>query len=130
MTNEQYLVVSYFAAAAAGVLLGVLTTLCLSRPLTKALEGVARPLAVVFRRFLPPWLILAVLLGFFSVTYYDCKHNTYQDIVSDRHHLVQKNFEQGSRMTQYMAAALAAYGLVLGLSLWGGVRARSPADRG
>ena len=129
MTNEQYLVVSYFAAAGVGVLLAVLTALFLSAPLTKALARVARPLGTVFRRFLPSWLILAALLGFFSVTYYDCQHETYQKIVADRHHLVQKSFEQGSGMTQYLAAALAAYGLVLGLSLLGSVRRASPPDR-
>ena len=126
MTNEQYLVVSYFAAAGVGVLLAVLTALFLSAPLSKALGQVARPLAAVFRRFLPSWLILAVLLGFLSVTYYDCDHGTYQKIVADRHHLVQKNFEQGSAMTEYLAVGLSAYGLVLGLSLLGGLRAALP----
>jgi len=128
MTNEQYLVVSYFASAGAGILLAFLTALFLSGPLTRALQRVARPLASVFRRFLPSWLILAVLLGFLSVTYYDCSHGTYQEIVADRDHLVQKNFEQGADMTWYLAAALAAYGLVLGLSLLGGLRA-APPDR-
>ncbi len=134
MTNERYLVVSYFAAAGAGVLLAVLTALLLSAPLRAALAAVAQPLGTVFRRFLPSWLILAVLLGFLSVTYYDCSHETYQKIVADQHHLVQKNFEQGAGMTQYLATALAAYGLVLGLSLLGGARnssapARQPPDR-
>lgn len=126
MTNERYLIVSYFAAAGAGVLLALVTAFVLSAPLAKALGHVARPLAAVFRRFLPSWLILAVLLGFLSVTYYDCSHETYQKIVADRRHLVQKSFEQGSSMTQYLATALAAYGLVLGLSLLGGVRAKRP----
>ncbi|HUX01249.1 MAG: hypothetical protein WBD63_09225 [Phycisphaerae bacterium] len=129
MSNESYLVVSYFAAAGAGVLLAVLTALFLSAPLSKALARVARPLGTVFRRFLPSWLILAVLLGFLSVTYYDCSHGTYQKIVADRHHLVQKNFEQGAGITQYLATALAAYGLVLGLSLLGGARNSSAPDR-
>ena len=128
MTNERYLVVSYFATAGAGILLALLTALFLSGPLTRALQQVARPLASVFRRFLPSWLILAVLLGFLSVTYYDCSHGTYQKIVADRHHLVQKNFEQGSAMTEYLAVGLSAYGLVLGLSLLGGLRA-APPDR-
>jgi len=130
MTNEQYLVVSYFAAAGVGVLLAVLTALFLSAPLTRVLAGVARPLGTVFRRFLPSWLILAVLFSFFSVTYYDCQHDTYQKIVADRHYLVQKNFEQGADMTWYLAAALAAYGLVLGISLLGRGQARSPSGRG
>ena len=122
MTNESYLVVSYFAAAGAGVLLAVLTALLLSAPLRGALAAVARPLATVFRRALPSWLILAVLFGFFSVTYFDCSHNTYQKIVADPHHLVQKNFEQGADMAEYLATALAAYSLVLVFSLLGAAR--------
>ena len=122
MTNESYLVVSYFAAAGAGVLLAVLTALLLSAPLRGALAAVARPLATVFRRALPSWLILAVLFGFFSVTYFDCHHKTYQEIVADSHHLVQKNFEQGADMTEYLATALAAYALVFPFSLLGAAR--------
>jgi len=116
MDNERYLVVSYFAAAGIGVAMALATALVLGGPIRRALAAAA-PLARLLRRALPPWLVLAVLLGFLSVTYFDCQHKTYQDIVADRHHLVERTFEQGSQMAVYLAAALVAYGLALGIGL-------------
>jgi hypothetical protein len=116
MDNERYLVVSYFAAAGIGVALALATALVLGGPIRRALAAAA-PLAQLLRRALPPWLVLAALLGFLSVTYFDCQHKTYQDIVAGRLYLVDKTFEQGSQMAVYLAAALVAYGLVLGICL-------------
>ena len=116
MDNERYLVVSYFAAAGIGVAMALATALVLGGPIRRALAAAA-PLARLLRRALPPWLVLAVLLGFLSVTYFDCQHKTYQDIVANRYHLVEKTFEQGSHMAVYLASALVAYGLVLGIGL-------------
>ena len=121
MSNESYLIVSYFAAAGAGVGLAILSVLVLAEPVKKALAA-GTALARLVRRALPPWLVLVVLMGFLSVTYFDCDHDTYQKIVADRHHLVNKTFEQGSEMTKYLAVALLVYGLVLGIGLWARAR--------
>ena len=122
MSNEQYLVVSYFTAVAAGVAMAVLTTLLLVGPLGKALAGAAAPLAQVLRRVLPVWVILAALLGFLSVSYFDCEHGTYEKIMADRPHLVATTFEQGGAMCRYVAAGLAAYAVALGLALFAHAR--------
>ena len=124
MTNEQYLIVSYFAVAGAGVVLAILTTLVLMGPLGRALEGAVTPLARLLRRVLPAWLILAALLGFLSVSYFDCAHKTYEDVVKDESYLVGKNFEQGAQMCRYAAVALAAYAAALGLALFAYARGR------
>jgi hypothetical protein len=124
MTNETYLIVSYFAVAGAGVVLAVLTTLVLMGPVRRALEGAVAPLARILRRVLPVWLILAVLLGFMSVSYFDCKHTIYDSIVKDRPYLVEKNFDQGSEMCRYAAVGLAAYAAALGLALFAHARSR------
>jgi hypothetical protein len=116
MDNERYLVVSYFAAAGIGVAAAVATALVLGGPIRRALAAAA-PLGRLLRRALPAWLVLAVLLGFLSVTYFDCHYKTYQDIVASRYHLVEKTFEQGSQMAVYLASALVAYGLALGIGL-------------
>ena len=124
MTNEHYLVVSYFAAAGAGVVAAVAVALVLRKPLRKALAACVAPLAPIVRRSLPAWLVLAVLLGFLSVTYFDCGHDSYEKIVADREHLVSKTCEQGSAMSLYVAVGLVLFSLVVGLCVFAHARRR------
>lgn len=129
MSNEQYLQVSYFVAAGAGVAAAVVTALVLRRANREATEA---PSDVAWagrllRRGLPTWLILAVLLGFVSVSYFDCKHDTYEEVVADRGHLVGVTRLQASVMARYLTCALVGYGVVLGLFLW--ARAKSIAGK-
>jgi hypothetical protein len=127
---------SYFAAAGIGVLLAIATaTLWLRRSHRQA---TARPnglagatgLGRVLRRVFPVWLILAVLLGFASVTYFDCQHKDYASIVGDRQHLVRKTHEQAAAMSRALAIALTAYGFVLMLYLWSHARSTSRPKSG
>jgi hypothetical protein len=128
VTNEAYLPVSYFAAAAGGVALAAATAAVLARPGREATaEHAPGPLARIVRRVLPTWLILAALMGFASVTYFDCGHDSYSKIVADRDHLVHKTGEQASAISNYLAVALAAYGLVLVFFLWARAAARRTA---
>jgi len=124
MTNETYLIVSYFAVAGGGVVLAILTALVLMGPVKRALEGAVASLARILRRALPVWLVLAALLGFMSVSYFDCAHKTYEDVVKDESYLVGKNFDQGSEMCRYAAVGLAAYAVALGLALFAHARSR------
>jgi hypothetical protein len=127
MTNETYLIVSYFAVAGGGVALAILTALVLMGPVKRAFQGAVAPLAQILRRVLPAWLILAALLGFLSVSYFDCTHSTYEQIVKNQPYLVEKNFEQGSQVCRYAAVGLAAYAVALGLALF--AHARSPGSQ-
>ncbi len=125
MTNEQYLYISYFAAAAGGVVLAILTAIILARPNRQATEGQILPkLGKFLRRVFPSWLILTVLLGFISVSYIDCAHENYAKVVADRDHLVDKTQEQVFLMSICLAVALMAYALVLMLFLWARARAQ------
>jgi hypothetical protein len=112
VTNEQYLYVSYFTAACGGVALAALTALWLRREHRRAAAAAER-VGEVLRRAFPAWLILAGLLGFISVSYFDCAHKDYSSIVSQRDYLVEKTHEQASHMLYYLAAAVLAYCLVL-----------------
>ena len=124
VTNEQYLYVSYFVAAAAGITAAAVMILWLGRAHREATAGAAtNVLGIVLRRAFPAWLILAVLLGFMSVTYFDCSHGSYATIVEDRQHLIHKTQEQVTAMCRYLAVAVVAYGFVMMLFLW--ARAKS-----
>jgi len=122
MSNDQYLTVSYFAVAGAGVLASVGIALVLRKPLRGAMEACATPLGRILRRAMPAWLILAVLLGFLSVTYFDCSHRSYEEVVADRAHLVSKTCEHGSAMSLYVAGGLALFSLVVGLCVFAHAR--------
>lgn len=117
MTNEEYLVVSYFCAAGGGVAGAVLTALVLRGSLRRAVAGVLGPVGRLFRRVLPAWLVLLVLFAFISVSYMDCGHKTYQDVVTDRGHLEQVTRTQVSDMLNYLAVGLLAYTAALAIML-------------
>jgi len=128
VTNEQYLYVSYFVAAGTGITAAAVMILWLGRAHHEATAGAtAKNVGMVLRRVFPTWLILAVLLGFMSVTYFDCNHDSYATIVADREHLIHKTQEQVTAMCRYLAVALVAYGFVMMLFLW--ARARSVRNK-
>lgn len=131
MTNEHYLRVFYFIAAGCGSALAAITALVLRKSLRRAAG--AGKVGTLLRRAFPTWLILAVVLGFASVSYFDCGHQDYASVVATRPYLVAKTHEQASQMLYYLAAALLAYAMVLAVVL-GILRGRSgktqqPADR-
>lgn len=118
MTNEQYLIVSYFAAAGGGVAAAVLTGVALTAPLRHAIGAFVAPVRRLFSRTLFVWLILAGLLAFLSVGYFgQCDHQTYRSIVDDYPWLVQKNHEQAESICLYLAIGVLTYSLVLAVML-------------
>ena len=101
----------------------VVTALILAGANRLATAGlVLKKLGAIFRRVFPTWLVLAVILGFMSVSYFDCGHSSYAEIVKDRPHLVRTTHEQASAMLRYLALALVVYGFILMLFLWARAR--------
>lgn len=116
MTNEQFLYLSYFAAAAGGIGLAVLTAIALARPNRQATEDKFLPqLGRFLRRVFPFWLILMVLLAFISVNYMECR--SYTEVIADRDYIIDKTQQQVYRMSICLAIALMAYAVVLLLYL-------------
>ena len=134
MTNVQYLHLSYFAAVAGGLAVAALILAILAGPNREATTGpVLLPFGRFLRRILPSWLLLAVILGFISVTYFDCNHETYDQIVADRGHLIDTSQEQTVSMSVALAVAVTCYAVALVLFSWAGVvthRAKSHARSG
>ena len=119
VTNEMYLYVSYFAAIIFGLIFALVTMAILRKPHKKATTDVkAGKLGSFIRCIFPPWLILAALLGFISVSYFDCSHTDYAQIVADRNHLINKTQEQLSMMLICIAIALFTYCLLMVPFLW------------
>ncbi|MDY6913235.1 MAG: hypothetical protein SVT52_02090 [Planctomycetota bacterium] len=117
MTNEQYIVVSYFTAVGGGIVLAIVTAMIMRGPLRRAVGGVLSPLGRLMRRVLPAWLVLFVLLAFTMVSYFDCSHHSYQDIVKDRPHMINVTRTQSQYMLICLGLALLTYVLVLAVVL-------------
>jgi hypothetical protein len=125
MTNERYLIVSYFLVAALSVGLGISAYLFLRRPFNRALDAASgNRLPSLLKRLLPCGLIFPALLGFVSVSYRGC-NRTYEQIVESRDYLIQRNQEQISSVLLYILAAVLFWDVIVLLTLR---FARNPTD--
>ena len=123
----MYLYVSYFAAVIFGLVFAIVITAILRKPHRQATTDVkAGKLGTLIRSIFPSWLILTILLAFISVSYFDCSHTTYQQVIEDRDYLVNKTQEQISNILMWLVIALLAYCFILVLFLW----AKSKQNKG
>ena len=113
MTNDRYLIVSYFAVAAMAVALACATWLYLRRSfggITQTLS--AGNLSRIMKAMFPAGLFLPAFLGFVSVSYRGCG-KSYEEIVKERSYLIQRNQEQISSILLWIAAALLFWDLII-----------------
>jgi len=118
MTNERYLIASYFVCTALATVLGILVYLFLRR----SFGGVAdmasgKRLPLILKRLLPCGLLFPSLLGFFSVSYRGCNRTNYEEIVQSRTYLVEKNQEQISSVLLSIIIAVLFWDVVVLLIL-------------
>jgi hypothetical protein len=118
MTNEQYLIASYFAVAGISLALGFGAYLWLKVPL----HAVARALpwkAVreLLVRLFPMGILLPALMGFISVRYIGCAADDYQHVIAERSYLVGKNQEQLSASLTYVIGAVCAWCVLVAILL-------------
>jgi hypothetical protein len=118
MSNEQYLIVSYFFVAGLAIVIAVAAYAYLRRPL----DGFAsafpnRNLASLLKKLFPAGLVLPALAGFLSVSYRSCQHESYESIIADRSYLFGKNQEQISTVCFFLMLAVLGWGIVVLLSL-------------
>jgi len=117
MSNEQYLIVSYFFVGVLSIVIAMAAYAFLRRPLA-GLTGAFpnRNLASVLKKLFPAGLVLPALAGFLSVSYHGC-HESYQSIIAHRSYLVGKNQEQMSATCFFLMLAILGWGVVVLLSL-------------
>ena len=117
MSNEQYLVVSYFSVGALSTVIAMAAYAFLRRPLDGLARSFAnRNLASVLKKLFPAGLVLPALAGFLSVTYRSCGES-YSSIIGNRSYLVGKNQEQLSAICFFLMLAVLGWGVVILLSL-------------
>lgn len=113
MTNEQYLVVSYFTVGLLSFAFALATYLLLRHSFIGVTQAVRGKLSIILRRLFFIGIILPALVGFFSVSFRSCSKETYVQIIADRSYLVAKNQEQLSTSLSYIVIALLLWGLII-----------------
>jgi hypothetical protein len=112
LTNDQYLIVSYFVCATLSIAAGVLVYLYLRRPFSGVADSApGKHLPTLLKRLFPCGLVFPALLGFLSVSYRGCD-KSYADIVASRDYLVAKNHEQISAILFYVVLAVLFWNLI------------------
>ena len=118
MTNERYLIVSYFICAALSAAQGTLVYLFLRSPFAGVADCASgRHLTSTLKRLFPIGLLFPALLGFISVSYQSCERTTYEKIVQSRSYLVAKNQEQISSTLLSILIAVLLWDVVILLIL-------------
>ena len=113
MTNEHYLIVSYFVVALVSLGLGAAAYHVLRRPFTVIGETVpGKSHLSLWKRTLAASMTMAAVSGFLSVSYQGCG-KSYAEIVKDRSYLVQANREQLQAASDWIVYALFAWCLVV-----------------
>jgi hypothetical protein len=117
MTNEHYLIVSYFVVALVSLGLGVAADRALRGPfavICQAVTGKSR--LSTWKRTLTLSMTMAAALGFLSVSYRGCG-KSYAEVVKDRSYLVQMNREQLRAASHWIVYAVFAWCLVVVICL-------------
>jgi hypothetical protein len=114
MTNDRYLIVSYFLGAASSGALGTLVYLFLRRPFGNLADAASsKRLPSILKRLFPVGLVFPALLGFVSVFYMSCSQNTYDQVIQDRKYLVERNQQQISLALLFILVAVLLWDLII-----------------
>jgi len=117
MTNNRYLIVSYFAVGAMAIAFAGATWLYLRRSFVKITQKLSTGnLSRILKMMFPAGLFLPAFLGFITVSYRGCG-KSYEEIVKERSYLIQKNHEQISSILLWIAAALLFWDLIVVIAL-------------
>jgi len=114
MTNEEYLIISYFTAGLISLGFAIFAYRYLRCGFVEIMQSVSsKHLFQIFRKLFLIGIVLPALFGFFSVSFRSCSRDTYDKIIAERAYLFAKNQEQLSSSLFYIVIALLVWGLIL-----------------
>jgi hypothetical protein len=126
VSNEHYLIVSYFLVGLVSLCLGVAVYRVLRAPFAATAEAVIGKLrSQVLTRALGVFMTLAAVLGFLSVSYNERGCVSYEQIVKNRDFLVRTNQEQFQRTGNWIVSAVFLWCVVVLICLLAARSARS-----
>lgn len=120
MSNDHYLIVSYFLVGLVSLSLGIAVYRLLRAPFAataEALTGRAR--SRLLTRALGASMSLAGVLGFLSVSYTQksCSTLSYKQVVESRDYLVQINQQQLQKTGDWIVSAVVLWCIVVTICL-------------
>lgn len=118
MTNEHYLIVSYFLFAFVSVCLGMAAYRFLRTPfaaLADLIVGKSR--GPILKRLLSFSLTIAAVVGFLGVSYTQNGCTNYEAVVKDRAYLVEVNRNQLAGAGDWIVYAVLAWGVLVVIGL-------------
>jgi hypothetical protein len=119
MTNEQYLIVSYFTVGALCVALAVAVYMFLRSSFVDILQHMPQKnMARILKRLFLIGIVFPALFGFLSVSFYSCSKDTYSEIIDDRGYLIEKNREEMTTTTKYIITALFVWSFIIGGTIY------------
>jgi len=116
MTNERYLIVSYFVCAALSIALAYWRISIFGAPSPAGGRGAGQEPSTHAEAAVPLWICASGPAGFVTVSYRSCDRTTYTEIVASRGYLIEKNQEQISSILLYILAAVVFWNLVASAS--------------
>jgi len=117
MSNERYLIVSYFFFAVVCLGMGVLAYWILRRPFERIAEATVGSRSPVLKRVLAISMTAAGALGFLGFSYNQKGCVSYEQVVSNRYFLVSANVEQVQGAADWIAWTVLAWGVVVAICL-------------
>jgi hypothetical protein len=128
MSDERYLIVTYFLTACVCILIGIAADLWLRRPIGQLAVTRLRSIGVAIRRFFPASTVLIAVAAFASVNYYACGIRDYNSIVSDRTYIRASERQQISATFEWLVVLVIFWGFVILLYLLA-IRRRDAAEK-
>lgn len=113
MSNEHYLVVSYFLVAFVSPCLGAMAYRALRTPFAAIAELVAGTGSTILKRALALSMTIAAVLGFLGVSYTQKGCSSYEQVVKSRDYLVQVNREQLQHTGNWIVYAVFTWCVVV-----------------
>jgi len=114
VSNEHYLIVSYFLAGLVSLCLGIAVYRVLRRPFAAIAEAATGRLrSRVLTRVLGFCMTLAAVLGFLSVSYNQRGCVSYEQVIKNRYFLVQNSKEQLQGTAEWIVSAVFLWCIVV-----------------
>jgi hypothetical protein len=114
VSNEHYLIVSYFGVGLVSLCLGIVVYRVLRGPFAAIAEAaIGRLRSRVLTRALGAFMTLAAALGFLSVTYTEKGCVNYEQVVKNRDYLIRANQQQLHRSGDWIVSAVFLWCVVV-----------------
>ena len=130
MSNERYLIVSYFAFALVCLGLGILVYYILQRPFETIADTImGKVRSGLWKRMLMLSMTAAGVLGFLGYSYTNNGCVSYAQVIKSREALVDANMQQLHGAVVWIAWTVLAWGVVVAIFLRTLQKSTSPRSR-